>query len=175
VRLKLGAQILALGVVLGLLGLLVWKIANQNGSEARKNHPAPEFSLPRLDTAGDLSLASLKGKAVVLNFWASWCAPCRDEVPVLERAWDRYRDRGVVVLGIDQQDLSGDARSFARKYGMTYPLVRDGPGHVIAKYGLTGVPETFFVSRSGKLVGPHVEGRVSKRQLAEGIHAAMQS
>jgi cytochrome c biogenesis protein CcmG/thiol:disulfide interchange protein DsbE len=175
VRLKLGAQVAALCVVLGLLGLLVWKIANQDQSQARKNHPAPEFSLPRLDQPGTLSLASFKGKAVVINFWASWCAPCRDEVPTLERAWDRYRAQGLVVLGIDQQDLSGDARSFAKKYGMTYPLVRDGPGHVVAKYGLTGVPETFFVSRSGKLVGPHVEGRVSERELAEGIHAAMQS
>ena len=174
-KLKLGAQIVALAVVVGLLGLLVWKIVNQDQKQARKNGPAPEFTLPRLDRSGDLSLASLKGKAVVLNFWASWCAPCRDEVPVLERAWDRYRRHGVVVLGVDQQDLSSDARAFARKYGMSYPIVRDGPGHVVAKYGLTGVPETFFVGRNGKLVGPHVEGRISKRELAEGIDAAMKS
>jgi cytochrome c biogenesis protein CcmG, thiol:disulfide interchange protein DsbE len=174
-RFKTGAQIAALGVVVGLLGLLVWKIVNQDESQAHKNAPAPSFTLPRLDKTGDLSLASLKGKAVVINFWASWCAPCRDEVPTLEKAWKRHRHEGLVVLGVDQQDLSGDARAFARKYGMTYPLVRDGPGHVVAKYGLTGVPETFFVGRSGKLVGPHVEGRVSERQLAEGIHAAMTS
>jgi cytochrome c biogenesis protein CcmG, thiol:disulfide interchange protein DsbE len=174
-RVKTGAQIAALGVVVGLLGLLVWKIVNQDKKQARKNAPAPAFTLPRLDTSGDLSLASLKGKAVVINFWASWCAPCRDEVPALEKAWRRHRHQGLVVLGVDQQDLSSDARAFARKYGMTYPLVRDGPGHVVAKYGLTGVPETFFVGRNGKIVGPHVEGRVSERQLAEGIHAAMTS
>jgi cytochrome c biogenesis protein CcmG, thiol:disulfide interchange protein DsbE len=174
-RLKLGAQIAALAVVVGLLGLLVWKIVNQDQKEARKNGPAPNFTLPRLDNSGELSLASLKGKAVVLNFWASWCAPCRDEVPVLEKAWKKHRSSGLVVVGIDQQDLSGDARRFAKKYGISYPIVRDGPGHVVAKYGLTGVPETFFVSKSGKLVGPHVEGRVSERQLAEGIHAAMTS
>ena len=174
-RLKLGAQLVALAVVVGLLGLLVWKIVNQDQKEAHKNGPAPNFTLPRLDASGDLSLASLKGKAVVLNFWASWCAPCRDEVPVLEKAWRQQRHRGLVVIGVDQQDLSGDARAFAKKYGISYPIVRDGPGHVVAKYGLTGVPETFFVSKSGKLVGPHVEGRVSKRQLAEGIEAAMTS
>jgi len=174
-RLKLGAQVVALGIVLGLLGLLVWKLVNQDQKQARKNAPAPAFSLPRLDKSGDLSLASLKGKAVVLNFWASWCAPCRDEVPVLQKAWLKHRGQGVVVIGVDQQDLSSDARAFAKKYGMSYPLVRDGPGHVVAKYGLTGVPETFFEGRSGKLVGPHVEGQVTKRQLAEGIHAAMRS
>ena len=174
-RLKLGAQLVALGVVLGLLGLLVWKIVNQDKKEARRNHPAPAFSLPRLDKPGNLSLASLKGKAVVLNFWASWCAPCRDEAPTLERAWDRYRGQGVVVVGVDQQDVSSDARAFARKHGMTYPLVRDGPGHVVAKYGLTGVPETFFVGRSGKIVGKHIEGRVTERELADGIRTAMRS
>jgi cytochrome c biogenesis protein CcmG/thiol:disulfide interchange protein DsbE len=174
-RLKIGAQVVALGVVLGLLGLLVWKITNQDQKQARKNAPAPKFTLPRLDRPGDLSLASLKGKAVVLNFWASWCAPCRDEAPVLERAWDRYRRHGVVVVGVDQQDLSSDARAFARKYGMTYPLVHDGPGEVVAKYGLTGVPETFFVGRSGKLVGEHISGRVSHRELIQGIETAMQS
>ncbi|MBA3717879.1 MAG: TlpA family protein disulfide reductase, partial [Actinobacteria bacterium] len=127
-RLRLGAQLAALAVVLGLLGLLVWKIVNQEKSTipqqvAQNKHPvAPAFELPRLDRPGTMSLASLKGKAVVLNFWASWCAPCRDESGDLERAWDRYRGQGVVVLGVDQQDLSSDARAFAKKYGMTYPL-----------------------------------------------------
>jgi cytochrome c biogenesis protein CcmG/thiol:disulfide interchange protein DsbE len=179
--LKLGAQVLALGVVLGLLGLLVWKIVNQERSTipqqvaANEQPQAPNFDLPRLDRSGTLSLSSLKGKAVVLNFWASWCAPCRDEARDLERAWDRYRRHGVVVLGVDQQDVSSDARAFAKKHGMTYPLVRDGPGHVVAKYGLTGVPETFFVGRSGKLVGKHIAGRVSEQELAAGIQAAMRS
>jgi len=176
-RLKLGAQVAAVGVVLGLLALLVWKITNQTGKQACSDlgRPACQFTLPRLDATGDLSLASLKGKAVVLNFWASWCAPCRDEVPALEKAWQRYRGNGLVVVGIDQQDVSGDARRFADKYGISYPIVRDGPGKTVARYGLTGVPETFFVDRMGKIVGPHVDGRISKRELADGIHAAMKS
>jgi cytochrome c biogenesis protein CcmG/thiol:disulfide interchange protein DsbE len=173
-RVKTGAQVAGLAVVVGLLALLVWKLVNQDQNEARKNKPAPNFTLPRLHGSGDLSLASLKGKAVVLNFWASWCAPCRDEVPVLEKAWDRYRRNGVVVIGVDQQDVTGDARAFAKKYGVTYPLVHDGPGKVVATYGLTGVPETFFVGRSGKLVD-HVAGQVNERQLADGIQAAMRS
>ncbi|HEX9416690.1 MAG TPA: TlpA disulfide reductase family protein [Gaiellaceae bacterium] len=178
--LKLGAQVTAVAVVLGLLGLLIWKVVHQNPSKipqqvAKGKKPvAPAFDLPRLDTPGTLSLASLKGKVVVLNFWASWCAPCRDEVPTLERAWHRYRDRGLVVLGIDQQDLTSDARAFAKRYHMTYPLVRDGPGHVVSQYGLTGVPETFFVNRHGKVVG-HVAAAISASQLDEGIKEAMQS
>lgn len=172
-RLKLGAQLVALAAVLGLLGLLIWKIANQQKSEVSgKNSLAPDFTLPRLDRDGTLSLASLRGKVLVVNFWASWCGPCRDEVPALERAWKRYRTRGLVVVGIDQQDVASDARAFARKYGMTYPIVRDGPGKVVAKYGLTGVPETFFVNRRGKIVR-HVAARVTDRQLAEGIREAM--
>lgn len=176
--LKLAAQAVAVAVVLGLLALLVWKVVHQQHSDipqqvAEGKRPrAPGFDLPRLDGPGTLSLASLKGKAVVLNFWASWCAPCRDEAPLLERAWKQHRGDGVVVLGIDQQDLTGDARAFAEKHGLTYPLVRDGPGKIVAEYGLTGVPETFFVNRQGKLVGKHIEGALSETQLAEGIREA---
>jgi cytochrome c biogenesis protein CcmG, thiol:disulfide interchange protein DsbE len=177
--LRTGAEVAAVAAVLGLLALLIWKVAHQEHSKipqqvAKGSQPvAPAFSLERLDRPGTLSLASFKGKAVVLNFWASWCGPCRDEVPSLERAWNRYRARGLVVLGVDQQDLTSDARAFARKYHMTYPIVRDGPGHVVSSYGLTGVPETFFVDRRGRVVG-HVAAAISDDQLNEGIKKAMQ-
>jgi cytochrome c biogenesis protein CcmG/thiol:disulfide interchange protein DsbE len=179
--LRLGAEVLSVALVAGLLGLLIWKLVHQEHSSipeqvAKNEHPqAPDFTLERLDHPGKLSLASLRGKAVVLNFWASWCAPCRDEANLLQSAWQRYRGQNVVVLGVDQQDLAGDARSFAKRHHMTYPLVRDGPGHVVAKYGLTGVPETFFVDRRGRLVGKHIEGAVTQAQLASGIHTALAS
>jgi cytochrome c biogenesis protein CcmG/thiol:disulfide interchange protein DsbE len=180
VKLKLGAQVAAVVAVLGLLGLLIWKITNQTTSSIPKQvasgkHPvAPGFTLQRINGPGSLSLASLRGKAVVLNFWASWCGPCRDEAPTLERAWIRYRSRGLVVLGVDQQDLTSDARAFAKKNHVTYPLVRDGPGHVVAQYGLTAVPETFFINRHGKLVG-HVASAIGARALDSGIRQALRS
>jgi cytochrome c biogenesis protein CcmG, thiol:disulfide interchange protein DsbE len=165
-RLKLGAQALAVVLVAALLMLLVWKLVDQRGVNAAagleqgKTPAAPNFTLERIDRKGELSLSSFRGRAVVLNFWASWCIPCREEAPVLEDAWRRHRRRGLVVLGVDVQDFARDARRFARRYGMTYPLVRDGPGKTMTSYGVTGVPETLFVNRRGKLVGGRLQGGV---------------
>ncbi len=179
--LRLAAQTLALAAVAGLLALLVWKVVHQSSAkvaaqvDAGKTPAAPLFSLPRLDADGKLSLASLRGKAVVLNFWASWCVPCKAEVPRLEAAWRRWSSQGVVVVGIDAQDFSGDAKRFARKLGITYPIVHDGPGKTVDSYGVTGFPETFFVDRRGRLVGRHVEGPVSSDDLARNIQLALRS
>jgi cytochrome c biogenesis protein CcmG/thiol:disulfide interchange protein DsbE len=113
---------------------------------------APGFVLPRLDADGTLDLAALRGQVVVLNFWASWCLPCRDEAPALEATWLRFKDRGVVVVGVNVQDLVPEARKFMRETGPTYPNVRDRDNAVYRAYGLTGVPETFFIGRDGHIV-----------------------
>jgi cytochrome c biogenesis protein CcmG/thiol:disulfide interchange protein DsbE len=94
---------------------------------------------------------------VIVNFWASWCIPCKEEAPLLESVWQRYRDRGLVVVGVDINDLRGDARRFARENEMSYPLVYDGPGRTTSDFGLTGVPETFFVARDGRLVCERIQ------------------
>ena len=177
---KLAAQALAVAAVVGLLALLVWKVTHRPGSgvekalSAGKHPPAPLFTLARLDRPGRLSLTSLRGKAVVVNFWASWCRPCKEELPVLEQTWRRYRDRGLVVVGIDAQDFSGDAKRFARKYGITYPIVHDGPGATLGRYGVTGFPETFFVDRTGRLVGAHISGSIlSNRKIKAEFEASV--
>jgi cytochrome c biogenesis protein CcmG/thiol:disulfide interchange protein DsbE len=163
---KLVGQALAVGLVAALLGLLVWKVAwGGNGGVsaqlARGESPsAPEFDLPRLDRPGRLTFSSLRGKAVVVNFWASWCVPCKDEAPVLERTWRQHRDDGLVVLGVDAQDFKGDARGFMRKYAVTYPVVHDGKGSTLGRWGVTGFPETFCVDRRGRLVGEKIDGGV---------------
>ena len=178
--LKRGLQGVSVAVVAGLLALLVWKVVHQDkgvaGELAKGKRPAaPHFDLARLDRTGKLSLASLRGKVVVLNFWASWCAPCKSEAPRLEAAWQNYRRDGVVVVGVDAQDFSGDARKFMRAHKVTYPNVHDGPGKVLPKYGVTGFPETYFVGRDGKLVGERIQGEISKQQLTVGIKRALAS
>jgi cytochrome c biogenesis protein CcmG/thiol:disulfide interchange protein DsbE len=179
-RLKLGLQGLSVAVVAGLLALLVWRVVHQDKGVARqlesgKRPTAPHFDLTRLDEPGKLSLATYRGKVVVLNFWASWCAPCKSEAPRLEAAWQRFRDLGVVVIGVDAQDFSGDARRFMRRHGLTYPNVHDGPGDVLPKYGVTGFPETYFVGRDGRLVGERVQGEISAQKLVAGIRRALKT
>jgi cytochrome c biogenesis protein CcmG/thiol:disulfide interchange protein DsbE len=182
-RAKVVAQGLALAGVVALLGLLVWKIAFEDtGGVAaqldRGETPvAPLFVLERLDREGTLSLAELRGKAVVLNFWASWCIPCKDEAPLLEEAWQEHRDRGLVVLGVDAQDFKGDARKFMARYGLTYPVVHDGKGSTLGRYGITGFPETFFVDRQGNLVGERLVGGLdlerNRDKFQQGIELAL--
>jgi len=179
-RLRLGAQVAAVGVVVALLGLLIWKVA-QGESEvaselARGGTPAaPLFTLERLDGKGDLALESLRGKTVVLNFWASWCGPCRDEMPLLQQASERWKDRNVAFVGIDIDDLRSDARSFLERFGVTYPNVYDGKSSTVGRYGATGVPETYFIDPEGKirwrLAGPAEEGS----DLDEGIERTLRA
>ena len=114
------AQVIALVGVAALLGLLIWRVAFKDNTGAAdelaagKLVDAPAFTLDRLDAEGGrLSLADLRGKAVVVNFWASWCIPCRDEAPVLQKTYERYRDQGLVVLGVDVNDFKEDARRFS--------------------------------------------------------------
>jgi cytochrome c biogenesis protein CcmG/thiol:disulfide interchange protein DsbE len=153
--------------------LLVWKLVQGSGKEAEIGKPAPNFTLNRVDAPGKLQLASLRGKVVVLNFWASWCYPCNQEAPTLQAAAKRWGDR-VVVLGVDVNDPTSDARKFARKFKLSYPLVHDNHNVTSPKYGLTGLPETFFIDRTGKLVG-HVAAAINAADLRDGVEQALKS
>jgi peroxiredoxin len=162
-RLKLAAQALSVALVAGMFALLVWKLAAGDEGAARKLGrgevvDAPAFRLDRLDGPGKLALADYRGKPVVLNFWGSWCDPCKQEAPVLESTWRQYRDRGLVVLGVDFHDVKGAARRFARENEMSYPIAYDGPGNTLTDYGVIAAPETFFVAPNGKLVCERLQG-----------------
>lgn len=172
-RLKLGAQALAVALVAGLLALLIWKVAQGSQNKAKLGKPAPDFTLGRLDRAGSLQLSSLRGKVVVLNFWASWCQPCKLEAPDLAASAKKWSGR-VVVLGVDVNDPSGDARGFMRKYGITYPIVHDNKNVTSPKYGLTGLPETFFLDRRGRIVS-HVISGIKAADLQRGVEEALRA
>jgi len=175
---KLTGQIVALAAVAGLLALLVWRLTHQS-HPPRIGAPEPAFSARLMDGTGSVSLASLRGKPVVLNFWASWCVPCKGEAKLLEQASRQYRAQGVVFLGVDYHDVTSDARTFLEHHGVTYPTVRDGSGMIGDRYGLTGVPETYFVNRQGRLVGEHILGPITNPKwlavFRDGIRAALDS
>jgi cytochrome c biogenesis protein CcmG, thiol:disulfide interchange protein DsbE len=134
--------------------------------------PAPlKAKLAAAGADGSLSTAEIRGSPFVLNFWASWCAPCAQEARLLQEGWKRWGPSGVLFVGLDMQDLRGDARAFLRRRGVDYPTIRDPGKKVARKYGGTGIPETYFVSARGRVV-VHCIGVVSERQLETGVAAA---
>ena len=116
---------------------------------SRIDRPAAGFTLPLLLGGGTKMLASLKGRVVVLNFWASWCVACRAEAPELEALWRHYRGLKVVFLGVDVKDTTPAATAFVRKYGVTYQSVVDRSGSAAAAYGIFGLPDTYIVDPKG--------------------------
>ena len=169
-RVKLVAQLVTLACVAGLLALLVWKLAHQHHAP-KVGAQAPAFTLARLEGGGSMSLAQLRGHPVVLNFWASWCLPCKSEAPALERAWQRYRGR-IDFIGIDDEDFASEARTFVSAHGLTFPILSDGPGDVTGSYGISQLPETYVVDASGKIVA-HFAGPIDSSEFASQFAAAL--
>jgi cytochrome c biogenesis protein CcmG/thiol:disulfide interchange protein DsbE len=174
---KLTGQVVALAAVAGLLGLLAWRLTHRP-SAPKIGGPAPNFVASRLD-GGTLELASLRGRPVVINFWASWCGPCKTEAAELEKQWQQLRGKGVVFLGVDYNDSKGDARKFLSHHGVTYTTILDRSATIGDRYGLSGVPETYFVDRKGRIVGDHILGPITTPRWADaferGVQAALDS
>ena len=143
--------LLAFLAVLALVGLLGYGLLSKGSTGVALGEAAPAGPLPRLEGKGSGSLADYRGRWVLVNFWASWCVPCRQEAPALEEFQREHGGPGFTVLGIDTRDLSGDGQKFARQYGLTYPQLRDGDGQRAHDFGTTGVPENFLVDPRGKL------------------------
>jgi cytochrome c biogenesis protein CcmG/thiol:disulfide interchange protein DsbE len=132
---------------------------------------APNFTLPQLD-GPPMELARLRGQVVVINFWASWCTECQVEQAALDQAWQQFQDSGVVLIGVNFEDSTGAARSYVRAKDVTYPVVEDAGSKAALAYGLRGVPETFVVNRSGRIVD-HVIGPVSAATLTSEINSIL--
>ena len=136
--------------VLAVLGLLGFGLIKKSSDGTAIGDPAPADSLPRLGGDGSGSLAAYRGDWVLVNVWASWCGPCRQESPALQRFFARHRSE-IAVLGVDTRDLTGDGRAFVAEHGLRYPQLRDGDGDYAHELGTTGVPESFLVGPAGKL------------------------
>jgi cytochrome c biogenesis protein CcmG/thiol:disulfide interchange protein DsbE len=134
--------------------------------------PAPPFTLTLFD-GRTLALEDLRSKVVFLNFWASWCPPCRAEARMLEAAWQKHRDQGVVFLGVNIQDEEENARGFIREFGITYPNGLDRGARIAIEYGVWGLPETFFIDREGRITYKHV-GALGWQTIATKLEEASQ-
>ena len=157
VRPVAGIAVVSLGVV-ALIGLLIYGVKatgpghTLDDAIARGERPAaPAVVLPELEGGSTAALADYRGRVVVLNYWASWCTPCRQESPLLERWHKRISARGGTVLGVDSLDVTADARAFIRRFRLTYPMLRDRDGDTQKRFGVTGYPETLVVDRRGRI------------------------
>ena len=175
-RLLSPVSIAVLCVSAALVGLLAYGLSEsepdrqvESALRSGERDPAPALELPRLSGVGAERLEEYRGQVVVLNFWASWCEPCRDESPLLERWHRRMREREGTVLGVDVLDLTDDAREFISRYELSYPMLRDGEGLTRDTFAIVGFPETFVLDRKGRIAavrrGPVDEAFMRERVL----------
>ena len=161
--------------------VLLWFGLMRSSTKATVGNAAPEFELPSVTTGETISSDDLKGRPVVVNFWASWCIPCREEAPLLERTYREYRDDGVIFLGVNIKDAKSDAEDFMEEFGITYPNVRDVDQQLTRPFGVIGLPETFFLDHEwtffGTLKGEEtaqqegtvVRGAISEQELVTNL------
>ena len=147
--LSLGSFVLLTGIVLVAI-VIGLQLARQQQTRPESGR-APDFSLTMLD-GQEITLSDLRGQIVVINFWASWCTPCREEAPDFELVWQQYRDQGVVVLGVAYTDVEREARAYIAEFNITYPNGLDVGTRISEDlYHITGVPETFVVDQNGDI------------------------
>jgi cytochrome c biogenesis protein CcmG/thiol:disulfide interchange protein DsbE len=169
--------LIVLAGVLALVALLAYGLASnkttESGPSSLVNKVAPTPDLPTLDGPGKSSLAAYKGKVVVLNYWASWCEPCRKEAPLLQRWQPTLEKGGGTILGVDVLDVSDDAKAFVNKYKLTYPILRDGDGNSQTAYGILAYPESFVIGRNGR-VAAAVRGAVTDQFMRQSVVPLLQ-
>ena len=168
-------------VGIAIVALLAFGLTQQGTSRSfdediALGHPplVPVAELPRLDATGTSSVAAYRGHVVVLNFWASWCQPCQDEAPMLERAQHELASHGATVLGVTYDDASDDSTSFVHQFGLTYPMLRDVTGSYAHQFGTDQLPESFVIDPAGRIVAIS-RGEVNETVLAHAVALAESS
>jgi cytochrome c biogenesis protein CcmG, thiol:disulfide interchange protein DsbE len=162
-------QIAIVGIVLLFLGFLAWQLLQTNRFEQRASGAAPPFTFTTFE-GETISLDDLSGKGVVVNFWASWCDPCRDEAALLESAWQREKDNGIVFIGLDYLDQEPAAKAYLEEFGITYPNGPDKQSEAARRYGIKGVPETFFIDGEGNITETVIGPIVSEAQMQQYLN-----
>lgn len=158
-------------IILLLLGAML--LARGSGTPTQIGMTAPDFSLTTLD-GEPISLAELRGRPVIVNFWASWCLPCQEEFPLLAEAYQRHAEHGLAIVGIVYQDTSSAAADFMEREGASWPAAADPDGRAAQAYGILAPPETFLVDRDGRIVARAL-GQFSAAWLEENVAAIMES
>lgn len=148
---KVVGHIAAYSFVLGLLALLAWGLINSQRGQVQSG-TAPDFMLVSFD-GREITLSDLRGQVVIINFWASWCPPCREEAAYLEQTWRKYQDQGVVFIGVDYLDTEKEALAYIEEFDITYLNGPDLGTKISEAYNIQGVPETFYVAKNGELRG----------------------
>jgi cytochrome c biogenesis protein CcmG/thiol:disulfide interchange protein DsbE len=142
------------------VGLIAFGLLRTTAPKAVVGSPAPRFTLWSIDGKMQISSTDLRGAPVVVNFWSSWCASCPEETTDLERMWKEYGPRGVRFLGVTYEEDADAARGFVKRYGLTYPTVHDPDKRLATRFGVQGVPETFFIDASGRFAGSESGTRI---------------
>src|SRR3990170_3318120 len=163
-------RVAAYGFVLALLGLLGWGLVKVQAGP-RAAGPAPDCTLTTFG-GEQVTLSDLRGRVVAINFWASWCPPCREEAAYLELTWRDYKDRGVVFIGVDYVDTEREALAYIAEFDITYPNGPDEGTRISQAYRIQGVPETFFVAKDGTLRGVKI-GPLAAPELEQRLEALL--